>query len=398
MASEETLEHNVFMRLFSYHPREGHNPRENFLTEAFAYVLAKDARVQGPLIEMLTGGSVKSARVVRVDTQVLHQDEAFAGRCIPDAVIHGIDSSGEAFQLWLENKWGAPFSKEQISRYHRMIKRLALRDPGQPVHLAFVSHDTSQVRAANLHMQRFRAGGKRTALAWRSLHDTIVSRAKGGTVAAEFASFLDRNGLGAVKKISLEAARAFARRRDRTKPIQEGAYTNEPFKRTLQAMCAAVIAEIEAHGIDVGQDLECHIAWGRVAAMTPDQKISIGFLYDPGDHRTAFLDLEAPLDICVRIIAECRGVANDVIAGRRDAFAPLRKELEKIGFDCNPDDGRWRANRYTVVLGHYRRGMPWDADTGAVQLDELSKIFADAWRVLSKPTYANMIRELPGFS
>lgn len=400
MASEQRLDHNLFLRLFSYRPRDGHNPRENFLTEALAYVLATDARVPGPLVEALTGGALKGAKVVEVDTQVTPTPEgkAFARRCILDLVIHGVEESGQPFELWIENKWGAPFDREQLSRYHEMATQPVAREAGRSAHLAFVSQNPEDVRLAEQHMQSLQTESTRTALAWRSLHDIIDQHAEVGTVAVQFAAFLDRNGLGEVRKITLEAAKAFARKREGKKVGQAEPEAVEPFKRNLQAICSAVIASLEAARPTIGLSPSPHVAWGRVASISPGHNVSVGFLYNPVDHRTAFLDPDAPLDICIRVQAEARGVTKAVLERRREGFTALRNDLEKIGFDCNPNSGHWRDNRHTIVLGHYRPGMPWDADSGAAQVKALSKIFEGAWGAVSNPHYAEKIRELPAYS
>jgi len=402
MSSDSVSGSNLFVRLFSYHPRKDHSPEENFLTEAFAYVLATDARVQGPLIEALTGGALCGARVDRVATQVLHEDKSFAGRCIPDAVITGKDASGQPFELWLENKWHAPWNDEQILLYNKMITGPKAMVRGRAVHLAFVAGRLDQVKLAKAQMARFRAATGRIALAWSRLHEIIACTAAVSTTTSQFAEFLDRNGLGAVDRITLAAARAFAARPPRAKArgetdTQTGQEPHEQFKRQLQAMCASVIDRLDADGQAFAPDLACHVGYGRVSAMSQDFKVSIGFLYDTQDHRTSFLDPDFPLDICARVQADPTGVSAVSLARRRASFDALREELEKTGFDCDPDEGRWRNNKHTVVLGQYRLGMPWGAASGIAQAEALSGIFARAGKVLSQPTYRGLIRKLPSY-
>jgi hypothetical protein len=402
MSSGSMSGHNLFVRLFSYYPRKDHSPEENFLTEAFAYVLATDPGVQGPLIEALTGGALRGARVDGVETQALHEDESFAGRCIPDAVITGKDASGQPFELWLENKWHAPWNDKQILLYDQMITGPKALARGRAVHLAFVAGHLDQVKLAKAQMATFNAATGRTALAWSALHEVIAGAAAESTTAAQFAEFLSRNGLGAVDKITLVAARAFASRPAGAKVKgetgeQAGLEPHEKFKRQLQAMCASIIDQLDADRRAFAPDLRCHVGYGRVSAMSQDLKVSIGFLYDVQDHRTSFLDPDVPLDICARIQADPAGVSDNSLTARREAFTALREELEEIGFDCDPDAGRWRNNKHTVVLGQYRPGMPWDVASGVAQAEVLSDIFARTGQLLSQPKYKDLIRKLPSY-
>jgi hypothetical protein len=132
---------NLFLRLFTYRLRDGHTPKENFLTEGFAYVLSSDRRLHGPVVEKLTGGAVTGSTVDRIETQTLRTDSAFAERCIPDAVIYGSDESGAPFELWLENKWDAQFRGEQLERYLKVISGGAAQSPRTPIHLTFIAHN-----------------------------------------------------------------------------------------------------------------------------------------------------------------------------------------------------------------------------------------------------------------
>lgn len=396
MSANSGSGHNVFVRLFSYRPRKEHSPEENFLTEAFAYVLATESGVQAPLIEALTGGALHGARVDKVETQVSHEDESFAGRCIPDAVISGVDASEQPFELWLENKWRAPWNNAQLLSYNQMITNPKAPARAGAAHLAFIAGRLDQVRLAKAQMATFRTATARTALAWSAVHEIIAGLAAEGTTAAQFAEFLDRNGLGAVDRITLTAARAFAARPAGSKlKDEEGQQPQEKFKRQLQAMCATIIDRLDAAGLAFAPDLRCHTGYGRVSAMSADWKVSIGFLYDTRDHRTSFLDPDVPLDICVRIQADPTEASPKSLAARRAAFAALRNELEGIGFDCDPADGRWRDNKYTVVLGQLR--MPWDALSGSAQAEALSDIFARAGAILRQPTYKRLIRSLPSY-
>lgn len=389
---------NLFVRLFSYYPRPDHSPEENFLTEAFAYVLATDAGVQGPLIDVLTGGALHGARVDSVETQVLHEDESFAGRCIPDAVILGEDASGHAFELWLENKWRAPWNGKQILAYDQMITGSKALARGRSVHLAFVAGRLDQLRLAKAQMATLRATTGRTAVAWSKLHEIIASAAADNTPAAQFAEFLDRNGLGAVDMITLAAARAFAARPAGAALRRDaGQEPRDKFKRQLQAMCAHIIDQLDADRRAFAPDLRCHVGYGRVSAMSQDMKVSIGFLYDTQDHRTSFLKPDVPLDICVRIQANPTGVSEKSLATRRASFADLREELEKIGFDCDPNEGRWRNNKHTVILGQYRPGVPWNVASGAAQAEAFSDIFARTGQVLSQRKYKDRVRKLPSY-
>ena len=51
------------------------------------------------------------------------------------------------------------------------------------------------------------------------------------------------------------------------------------------------------------------------------------------------------------------------VEGERTKLAPLARLIKGAGYAC--DQGDWRTNRHTLMLGHYREEFPFDmnADT-----------------------------------
>lgn len=64
---------NLFLSLFEFHPRDGHTPKENFLTEAFAYLLRTDEPVLNVWLSRLLGRKIERA-TCEIKTRQTEQD------------------------------------------------------------------------------------------------------------------------------------------------------------------------------------------------------------------------------------------------------------------------------------------------------------------------------------
>ena len=377
---------NIFVGLFNQQPREFARRDEDFLTEALAYVVATEDGLQADLVRALTGGLVVGARVAEVETQlpVAKPDDS---RCRPDLRMAGIDGEGRRFELWLENKWGAPLSEDQLTSYREQLART----DAKVRHLVFVSRNFSHVDAAGRLLKVARRGVTGSALAWRDLHAALGPEDERPGLLAQFRRFLTAKGLGALSAVTLEDALAYRKARDDGKRLGSA----NSYRRTLQGLCETAL---KAHlALWSTEELRVWDAWGRAALYDPSYRASVGMLYDPGDHRTRFIDPARPTDIVIRIQAEPAGQSTEALEALRGKFKPLAAELETLGYDCNPGGGSWALNRHTLLLGHYRPGFPWEAKTGAEQAARLAEIFQPALEALRQSSVSQLIFRLPRY-
>ena len=70
---------NLFRGLLAYRPRIERESKENFLTEAFAYVLAMDPKVAAKIIEAFVEDRFEVKRLLSIETQVSLRDAESRG-------------------------------------------------------------------------------------------------------------------------------------------------------------------------------------------------------------------------------------------------------------------------------------------------------------------------------
>lgn len=378
---------NLFDGLFSQRPRDLRRPDEDFLTEAFAYVLATEEQLQAPVVSALTKGRVQGARLTEIETQLPVAREDLS-RCRPDLCLRGADADDRPFEIWLENKWGAGLGRNQLETYRAELGRLK---PSVTRHLVFVSPRHAEVMVAAAFLKGRPKGVTGSAITWPELHGLLGAEDEREGVLAQFRRFMSANGLGAVRPATLEAAHAYRAARDAGQRLGSA----NTYRRTLKGLCGAAL---EVHLSDrLESKLILWDGWGRVGLFTPDDKASVGLLYDPGDHRTDFLAADRPTDIVVRIQANPDGQSQAQLETSRARLAPIADALESLDFNCNPNGGRWRNNRHNLLLAHYRPGFPWSLPSGPEQAARLAAIFEPAFEVLLSPVARKRIAALPPY-
>jgi hypothetical protein len=204
-------------------------------------------------------------------------------------------------------------------------------------------------------------------------------------LGTELVVFMQEEGLGGLEMTSrAEASDHFLR-------ISESGKSH-PFRQKLWRLCSMLLHDPCIAAMSGLEDAVVHDAYGRVCLWAGDGKVSLGFLYNVTDHATAFFEPSTPLDICIRIEANPAGA--DVEAVRKE-FTWVANRLEGAGFSCDTSAGRWRKNRHTIVLGHYREGFPFDQPTSQAQYHALVGIFsASLSAIFSDPKIARKVKDL----
>lgn len=373
---------NVFRALLPYRGRPGRESRENFLTEAFAHFLATQNGARAAIIDKLAPNVFRVQRVAEIETQASIPDGSGSGRCIPDIRIRAHTSAGVPCEIWIENKWPSQASPDQLSRYLDAMATLSREDEVRR-HLTLLTPriaDLQVIKALTPPLRLVTLSGT----TWSDIHQ-VMAKAAVDTLGTELVVFMKEEGLGGLEIVNrAEAVDHFRRISESRK--------SHPFRQKLVRFCSMLLNEPRIAVMPDLQDAVVNDTYGRVCLWTGDAKVSLGFLYNPADHATAFLEPNTPLDICIRIEANPVGV--DVEAIRKE-FSWVASHLGRAGFSCDTSAGRWRTNRHTIVLGHYHAGFPFDQPTPQAQYEALLSIFsASLDAIFNDPKIARKVKGL----
>jgi hypothetical protein len=328
---------NLFRGLLSYRPRPERDSRENFLTESFAYVLATNPAMATKVVEAIVEHQFQVKRLVGISTQVSLHDETSRG--LPDMMIEVVAHDDREVRVWIENKWGACADPDQLARYVRYIKR---NDRDVQSHLVLLTPRHTDAKLCRIPKATIRL----THMSWSKLQEVVAANAT-DALAREFEAFLTEKRL-TVRSISLAAVREHYRRLQSEEDRSESRLREDLWilsERVFDTLAKTEFSE-DAYIID---------NYGRVGFWMYGSRITLALLHDPTDHCSAFVDESQPLDVIVRLEGKYTKADSET---ERTKFAPLVRALEKAGYAC--DQGRWRANAHTMVLGHYREGFPFD--------------------------------------
>jgi hypothetical protein len=101
---------SLFSRLYSQRPSEARNQLENFLTEAFAFALERDAAFRSRWISSLNWRHSKQLGDCQVNTQSLYPDGQ------PDIELRSVH-----FRILVECKIESPEGQKQLDRYSQIL-------------------------------------------------------------------------------------------------------------------------------------------------------------------------------------------------------------------------------------------------------------------------------------
>jgi hypothetical protein len=328
---------NLFRGLLSYRPRAGGDSRENFLTEAFAYVLAMDPKVAIKIIEAFVEDRFEVKRLVSISTQVSLRDETSRG--LPDMKIEVLGRDNQRVQVWIENKWGAFADPHQLTRYLGYLDR---QEPAVPKHLVLLTPRHTDARVCPVSKSNITI----THMSWSKIHEVVTAH-RAHAITNEFEAFLSEQQL-VVQPITLAAAREHYRK---VKAKKDWSVTR--LRENLETLCSRVLDALPK--TELSEDAYPIVNYGRVGLWMFGARVTLGLMHDTYDHDSAFLDEARPLDLIVRVEGPYKKAEAE---HERANLAPLVRVLEKAGYAC--DQGRWRANKHTVLLGHYREGFRFD--------------------------------------
>jgi len=342
---------NLFRGLLSYRPRADRDSRENFLTESFAYVLAMDPAVAVRIIQAFVEDRFEVKRLISIRTQVSLSDKN--GRGLPDMMLEVLDRKNQTVQVWIENKWDSFADVDQLDRYRAHLKT---HEPTVRKHLVLLTPRHTDAKLCPMSSSNIAL----THTSWSEIHEVVTTH-RSHDITNEFEQFLGAQRL-AVQPITLAEAR------DHWQKLQDKASPRDILLReNLWILCRRVQDGLTI--TELTEDASCRDNYGRVALWMFSRRITLGVMFDPTDHASEFIDEQRPLDLIVRVEGPYTK-AN--VEPARVKLSPLVTMLEKAGFAC--DQGRWRSNKHTLVLGHLRQGFPFDASADE-QVERLIKVF-----------------------
>jgi hypothetical protein len=319
---------NLFASLFEFHPRDGHTPKENFLTESFAYLLRTDKIVRNLWLSKLLEKNVEHA-TCEIRTRQTETDLDLGTSIYPDLFIDGQLSGGEQFAVYCEHKWDSPCDEAQLRKYRKVAESKSAR-------VVFVGANHNQSSSA---ARCFEDGFCRSFL-WEDVFRTLQSVPEKSPVLREFIDFMKTNGLSPGQPLTVERMKAFLQASDFVQSLTSLAHklhANYSWDTIPSRFMAANYVR-DAYG-RVGIRFETE-AWKPA--------ITVGFLYDERDHRVTFVNREKGIDLLLRIEADPKDTKQ--IQPVLDILAKKRSRLGESAASVLLKGERGNGNTYSVLI------------------------------------------------
>lgn len=315
---------NLFEGLFNFFPRDGHTPRENFLSEAFAYILRTS---EGALDSWVSHVFARRVHCESFDVRTRgRKDTEDDSRVFPDMSIRGTTADGETFEILSEHKWDSRCDSNQLRKYARIAQKSG-------AHLIFVG--------ANRRQKREAAASHPSVVGcylWEDVFQVLNEIPEPSEIFREFLNFMAAKSLSPGQPLSLQKMQAFLQ--------------SAGFVKSLGRLAEKLLIDSEWNCVPsrYRSDMKVTDRWGRVAIefATPGFKptITVGFLYDGGDHKVRLLNERDGIDLFLRIEADPKEQAG--IKPVLEVLHPKRQALKALGADVllKGESG----NAHTIVL------------------------------------------------
>ncbi len=271
---------NLFETLFQYRPRDGLTPRENYLTEALAYVLKTDEGALQAFLSSIIGIKNVNLPTVEIKTQEFELGAETSERSYYDLSVSGKDTGGRAFKVLCEHKWGSGIGENQLGKYQHNLERTDVRTK-----LVLITDNPSQAGEA-------RDAGAKTRL-WADVCTCLESVGGAGPATGDLIGFLRSQGLGPLEKLSIY--RMVSLVECWNLPDELVQYCRKLEQRDWSIIPDSLRGEIHAlHN------------WGRVALQMNKNwreipNLALGFLYEGRGHIVELTDKARGLDLIMRL-------------------------------------------------------------------------------------------------
>ncbi|MGK5089663.1 hypothetical protein WDW86_19090 [Bdellovibrionota bacterium FG-2] len=323
--SDNGDDNNIFDSLFTYRMGGDRSPNENFLTEAFAYVLRNDDLAFRLWLKGCAEKDIDLVQDPHVETQWYAGTFGFFDLWVEYTV------RGQKKQLIVENKWDAPTGKWQLEKYAEFAKK-------QPcTRLLFVAPGQAKKDIAKKVV-----GCK--AFRWDEFY-TVLNGSRNDLKenTVQFLDFICRKGLGPMA------------------PLTEASMVSYLDGNKVIDRCEAIMSQVG------GRDWSCvrfprregpfipTNRWGRLALEFPRSQdwnpcVTLGILFDGRDHRVELCDPRRGLDLMLRI----EGDRNAELESVRRIFEQKTRDwvefMKKTKPNSKYSDVYGTKNKRTILL------------------------------------------------
>jgi len=192
MRSTHPQANNLLSRLFSYTPRKGREPIEDFCTETLAWCLDNSADFRKSFFAFI--GKLECGGEIEVDTQktyeIEEEGEDESKENIPESSAGRFDlrilpRTGKEFVIVVESKVWSKFS-DQLERYRKELKTFDYNEYHKKILVTLTPHAIGPAES-DFHVQWSRITTALSQVAGDSLPQQICR---------QFADFLKEKGLG----------------------------------------------------------------------------------------------------------------------------------------------------------------------------------------------------------
>jgi len=321
---------NLFESLFDFHPREDHTPRENFLTETFAYFLKTDQSVCGAWLSILLGKNTEVTKC-EITTRQTETDQDTDAPIYPDLLLEGQLSDGEQFAVYCEHKWDSPCNHEQLRKYRKVADK-----KGRYASLAFVGATYKQRSDAEKCFQDKSC----SCFLWEDVFNALDVLPDKTAILSEFLGFMKSHGLSPGQPLTVEWMKAFL----------DASGFLESLKRFANRLNTDYPWEILPERFLAVRDVKDSWGTAKICFETIGWKpaIWLGFLYDTADHKVDLINRDKGIDLLLRIVAEPRDTKN--IQPVLNILEAKRKELRKTAASVLLKGERGNGNPYSVLI------------------------------------------------
>ena len=348
------MDENVFRSLFSYRPRKGITPKENYLTEAFGYALRSSPEpVAVAWAAHLAGVKcthISGAVEVRTQEPVAGPD----GRAVVDMVLGFSLTDGRHLTVLSEHKWDSATNVRQLRRYREIASSLS-----EGI-LVFLAPTAVQIAEARPFCSKERA------LLWEEAYSTLLPFAETGSILDQFLRFLMQEGLGPHEPLSLSMLSAYTH----SFGVEDGCHRLS--QRLIEQDWSLLPKRFKEPEVYCSRP-----KYGRMGIGFNDDKwnplLLLGFLLDPTDHKLELCTPKKGIDLMLIIDAEQKvRVKGTALAKKADG---MRQRFTEAKVEEGDElRNKWRKLVVRQPLADVIQGHPTEDD----QVDVIYERFK-AW-------------------
>ncbi|HLX61263.1 MAG TPA: hypothetical protein VKX17_08270 [Planctomycetota bacterium] len=303
---------NLFKSLFEFRPRDGLTPAENFLTEAFAYILKTDHAARKQWISRLLGDNVVDVECT-ISTRPGEYDWNGLTTIFPDMLLKGNCSENKQFAIYCEHKWDAPCDPSQLEKYKNSFQK---KDPNAKV--IFIGSNYLQKHLASKCL------GGECCFLWEDVYYEFKKLHSKSNLLEEFLVFLKDHGLSPCEPISIEQMQEYVRSSGFSKSLLRLANKlNTDFSWIV--VPGQLVRETSANDEYGFAGIVCHCNQWK-------PRITFGFYYNTEYCKIDFVDRQKGIDLalCIDIDPKFQQNCAPILEVLRAKCAALKNKSDRV--------------------------------------------------------------------